>query len=348
MIYLMHKTLFSLAAFLVILLPVAVFAANSAVVFMYHRFGEGKHPSTNIKIKQFENHLNELKKKQYSVKSIPEILDKIVSNKPLPPKTIGISIDDAFLSVYVEAWPRLRKLNFPFTLFVATNPLDRQSSGYMSWYQLREMVKAGVTVGSQTASHLHMPAWKEKRNQADLQKSNNRFMAELGFIPKLIAYPYGEYSLKVGKISKAAGFEFGFGQHSGVLHKSSNFMYLPRFAFNEKYGGLARLRLASGALPLEVSDVTPSDPYLRQTQNPPLFGFTVRKIPKKRLANLRCYASHQGKVQLERLGERRIEVRMKNALPPGRTRVNCTIQEKRGRWKWFGIQFLMQKKQTKR
>ena len=56
MIYLMHKTLFSFAAFLVILLPVAVFAANSAVVFMYHRFGEGKHPSTNIKIKQFEDH----------------------------------------------------------------------------------------------------------------------------------------------------------------------------------------------------------------------------------------------------------------------------------------------------
>ena len=73
----MHKTLFSLMAVLVILLPVGVFAANSAVIFMYHLFGEGKHPSTNIKIKQFEKHLKELKKRQYSVRSIPEILKKI-------------------------------------------------------------------------------------------------------------------------------------------------------------------------------------------------------------------------------------------------------------------------------
>ncbi|MEE2955483.1 MAG: polysaccharide deacetylase family protein [Pseudomonadota bacterium] len=338
----MHKTLFSLMAVLVILLPVGVFAANSAVIFMYHRFGESKHPSTNIKIKQFEKHLKELKKRQYSVRSIPEILKKITSNQPLPPQTIGISIDDAFLSVFVEAWPRLRQLNFPFTLFVATNPLDQQSFGYMSWNQLRKMVKAGVTVGSQTASHLHMPVWDKKRNKADLKKSNNRFKTELGFIPKLIAYPYGEYSLRVGEITKAAGFEFGFGQHSGVLHKSSNFMYLPRFSFNEKYGDLGRLRIASGAVPLEVSDIIPLDPFLRQTQNPPLLGFTVTNVPKKNLSNLSCYASGQGKVHVKLLGKRRIEVRMKK-LPPGRTRVNCTLQEKQGRWKWYGMQFLMRK-----
>jgi len=32
-------------------------AADSAVVFMYHRFGDGRFPSTNITIEQFEAHL---------------------------------------------------------------------------------------------------------------------------------------------------------------------------------------------------------------------------------------------------------------------------------------------------
>ena len=35
----------------------------AATVLMYHRFGESAFPSTNIRIKQFEAHLNELKTK---------------------------------------------------------------------------------------------------------------------------------------------------------------------------------------------------------------------------------------------------------------------------------------------
>ena len=37
-----------------------VFAADYATVLMYHRFGEDKYPSTNIRIAQFEAHLDML------------------------------------------------------------------------------------------------------------------------------------------------------------------------------------------------------------------------------------------------------------------------------------------------
>ena len=33
---------------------------DSAVVFMYHRFGESETPSTNIRLDQFERHIEEL------------------------------------------------------------------------------------------------------------------------------------------------------------------------------------------------------------------------------------------------------------------------------------------------
>lgn len=317
-------------------------AAESAVVVMYHRFGESVHPSTNIRIEQFEAHLEELAKPEYTVLPLPEIISRLRAKQPLPDRTVGISIDDAFLSVYREAFPRLRKAGMPFTLFVATDPVDRGIGGYMNWDQIRELQKAGATIGSQTHTHLHMARSSDAQNTADLEKSNARFRAELGAVPQIIAYPYGEYSIAVGKVAKEAGFTTGFGQHSGVLHPNADMAYLPRFAMNENFGGVSRFRLAINALPLDVSEVTPTDPLLTLDNNPPILGFTVQGAAAKRLSQLACYASGQGKARLERLGAR-VEVRLENAFSSGRARINCTMPTTSGRWRWYGLQFYVPK-----
>ena len=317
--------------------------AESAVVFMYHRFGESRQPATNIRLEQFEAQLAELTSGKYVVKSLAEIVTRLRAGGKLPELTVAISIDDAFLSVYTEAWPRLRKAKLPFTLFVATDPVDRRLKGYMNWDQLRELVRDGVTIASQTASHLHMAASSVQRNTADLAKSNRRFQAELGMVPKMIAYPFGEYSLAVGKVAKAAGFTTAFGQHSGVLHRGADFFFLPRFAMNETYGSLVRLRLAARALPLAVADLTPPDAWLGPKTNPPAFGFTVMGEARRDIARLACYASGQDRPRIERLGKWRIEVRLAQPFPPGRGRINCTAPTKDGRWRWFGMQFYIPK-----
>ena len=326
-----------------VIVPFKAFATDSAVILMYHRFGESKYPTTNITVKQFKAHLLELKINNYNVTPIPRIIAAVRNGKPLPPKTIGISIDDAYLSFYKIGAPLLLENKFPYTIFVATDPLDKGAPGYMSWKQLRELVKSGANIGSQTASHLHMPEASMHRNAFELKKSNIRFKKELGKIPKMIAYPYGEFSLEVEKVSRDSGFTVGFGQHSGVIYQYSNFMYLPRFTFNESYGDLKRLRLAIRALPLRIADLTPEDPYLRGQNNPPIFGFSLQRKLMNRISQLACYGSHKDKMRIEILGKTRVEVRGNKAFPPGRTRINCTFPEKDGRWRWVGMQFLVPK-----
>jgi peptidoglycan/xylan/chitin deacetylase (PgdA/CDA1 family) len=318
-------------------------AAESAVVFMYHRFGETTHPSTNIRIDQFEAQIAELTNGNYAVKSLAEIVSRLRAGQSLPERTVGISIDDAFISTYTEAWPRLRKAKLPFTLFVATDAVDRRLKGYMNWDQLRELARDGVAIGSQTASHLHMAASSAARNARDLAKSNRRFQAELGMVPRMIAYPFGEYSLAVGKVARVADFTAAFGQHSGVLHRGADFSFLPRFAMNETYGSLDRMRLAANALPLAVADLTPRDAILGPKTNPPAFGFTVMGEARRDTSRLACYASGQGRARVERLGKRRIEVRLEQPFPPGRGRINCTARTREGRWRWFGMQFFIPK-----
>lgn len=334
------------AATMLVVLPAAApaLAGSSAVVFMYHRFGESAYPSTNSRVDQLEAHIKTLTSGKYNVMSLPEIVAAIREGRELPDRTVGISVDDAFKSLYRVAWQRFRAAKLPFTLFIATDPIDRKYGAYMNWDQVRELAADPlVTIGSQTASHPHMPMLTTAQNANELKKSNDRFLAELGERPKLIAYPYGEFSLDVRREAVNAGFVAAFGQHSGALHHGADYYFLPRFAMNEAYGNKNRFNLAANALPLEASDITPIDPLLTKANNPPTFGFTVRGDARKALRSIACYASGQGRADLQRLGEHRIEVTIADAFPVGRARINCTMPTREGRWRWFGMQFYVPK-----
>jgi peptidoglycan/xylan/chitin deacetylase (PgdA/CDA1 family) len=319
------------------------YAAESATVFMYHRFDEQAHPTTNILVGQFEAHIAELTNGKHNPLGLPEIVNTLRRGKQLPKNAVGISIDDAFKSVYTVAWPRLKAAGLPFTLFVATQPIDQNAPGYMTWDQIRELVREGVTIGSQTASHLHMAGSSMAAVIADIEKSNARFVEELGKKPEFFAYPYGESSAEVRAYVIKAGFKASFGQHSGVIHSDSDFHYLPRFAMNETYGDLIRVRRAANALPLRVREITPADPKLTPAGNPPSYGFTVFGDALKNIRSLNCYAWGQGKTRVERLGSGRIEIRLAKKFPPGRARVNCTMPAGGGKWRWFGMQFYIPK-----
>ncbi len=311
-------------------------AADHATILMYHRFGEDNYPSTNVRIEQFEEHLEILADEKYSVLPLAEIISNLQAGKPVPDRTVAITIDDAYLSVYEEAMPRLKERGFHATLFVATRPVDRNLRGYMSWDQLREWQAAGLGIGSQTQTHPHMHQKSIESNREELAVSNDRFLAELGIRPTLFAYPYGEYNLDVIDLVKAAGFEAAFGQNSGVAHGYDGYFELPRFAMNEQYGNRERLELAINGLPLKVGEIVPADVVLRT--NPPLYGFTLAPdMDKER--QLRCFNSKYGKLDVAIIG-RRAEIRMPGPLVGKRARVNCTMPGPEGRWRWFGRQFL--------
>jgi peptidoglycan/xylan/chitin deacetylase (PgdA/CDA1 family) len=311
----------------------------SAVIFMYHRFGEPSSPSTNIRLEQLDLHIEELTKERYNVRPLSEIVAKLKSGEPLEDRTIAITIDDAYRSVYDVAWPKLRDARIPFTIFVATDPIDHGNPRYMTWDELRELKKRGVEIGSQTKSHPHLPELTLSRAKVEIDGAAERIKAELGEAPKFFAYPYGELSLSIRELVAERGYDAAFGQNSGVAFYGMDRYRLPRFAMNETYGGIDRFRLAANALPLLVGDVLPADPVLKT--NPPAFGFTVSSQLGS-LEQLACFASGQGRLRLERLAQR-VEVRLKEAFPPGRARINCTMPGFESRWRWFGIQFVIRR-----
>ena len=307
---------------------------NSASIFVYHRFGENKYPTTNTTISQFKEHINELIKNNYNVVSIEEIIDAFKNKNDLPEKTIGLTIDDAFLSIYKKAWPILKEKNLPFTIFVSTGAVGVKSKKIMNWSQIREMVNSGVTIGHHTKNHFHLVSRDKETIINEIEEANIDFFKNLGFTPDIFAYPYGEYNNEIKQITKKY-FKAAFGQQSGVLFNEIDMFELPRFSMNEEYGNLKRFKFAANSYGLQINNILPIDKTIKNV-NPPLLGFTlINNIENV----IKCYPSHNIKANLTNIGDKRIEVRFDKNFPKGRTRVNCTVNDN-GKWRWSGFQFL--------
>ena len=98
---------------------------GSAIALMYHRFDENKYPSTSISQKNFHSQLLYLKENNFNVLPITSLIDFFYHNKPLPEKSVFITVDDAYTSFYKFAFPVLKKFNFPFSIFLSTDFISK-------------------------------------------------------------------------------------------------------------------------------------------------------------------------------------------------------------------------------
>lgn len=331
------RTLGLLALGLVLALTASLArASDQAVVLMYHRFGEDDVPSTSIRLGQFEAHLEHLARGGFTVWPLSRVVAALRGGSAIPDRTVAITVDDAYGSVASEGWPRLKARGWPMTLFVATDAVDAGQGRIMTWDQIRRLRDEGVEIGGHGAAHAHMPFLDADTRRADLDRSAARFRAELGAVPDIFAYPYGEYSLELMHDVRNAGYVAGFGQHSGVASADRDAFDLPRFAMNERYGTLDRFRMAVAARALPVTGATPVE-IVATAGTRPDYAFTVAD---GRTDGIACYHSTAGEKVALTVDGARIGFTAPGPLPKGRSRFNCTRPGPGGSWFWFGRQFV--------
>ena len=129
---------------------------------MYHRFEENKYPSTNIRMNDFIEHLEMIKKN--NIKFINPInFEKELNNNKKQRKLL-LTIDDGYRSFYDNAWPVLKKSKIPFILFVSTREVGK--IGYMDWDEIREIEKYDfVEIGNHSHTHDYLIDFAEKKNK---------------------------------------------------------------------------------------------------------------------------------------------------------------------------------------
>ena len=328
------------------LVPAPSVADDSAVVLMYHRFGEDRFPSTSIRIDQFEAQLAHLRERDYTVIPLAALLDALETGDPLPPRAVVITVDDAYLSVYEQAYPRLKAAGYPFTVFVATDPVDDGLPAYMSWDQMREMAADGVSFANHGAAHRSVMERAAGQTdvewlasvRADVARGRERLDTELDPLPGAFAYPYGEFDSATAALVADAGY-VAFGQQSGAVGRDSDRRALPRFPMAENFADMDGFRSKVASLPLPVSATTPWDPVT--TRRRPRVEVALSRAPQ-RWRELACFVGGQGRVDVDWLEDgRRFTVGPARDFGTGRQRVNCTVPGPSGRYYWFSHPWLV-------
>ena len=131
-------------------------AAQSAVILLYHHVAEDTPPSTSISPANFDAHLAYLRDNDFNVIALDRMIDSLRSGQSLPEKSIVITFDDGYSSIFDVAFPMLQTYGYPFTLFLSTEPIDDGLSNYMTWDQVRQMSAADVIIANHMVDHPYM------------------------------------------------------------------------------------------------------------------------------------------------------------------------------------------------
>lgn len=322
---------------------------DHGVVLLFHRVSDEGPASTRIAVSRFEALLEQLER-QAQVVALSEMTALITDGTRLPENAVAITFDDAYESVFSEAFPRLRARAMPFTIFVATDPVDQAYRDFMSWDQLRTLAASGlVSFASHSLSHGHLeertapptPERFRERVRAEVLGADRRLRVELpaDTVLRVFAYPYGEHSAEsraeLRRLSMPA-----FTQGSGALGPASDPQRLPRFPIATGYDSDARLRSALLSRPLLVTAEQPSETVLGPDGPlPSSWSFRLAQdLP--RADELACYGEGK-RLPLHRAGDR-VSVSLA-PLKAGRNRVNCTVpvQGEAGAFHWLSRLWLL-------
>jgi len=313
---------------------------KGVIVLMYHRFEENKYPSTNIKITDFIKQINLIKKNNFTFIGAEDFENSLANLQSK--KKILLTIDDAFKSFYDQAWPILKKNKIPFILFVSTREIG--SNGYMTWDQIKEISREKfVHIGNHSYSHDYLVDKTSDEISYDIDLAIAEFKKNLGYNSPFFSYPFGEYNINFKNIIKNFGFKYAFGQHSGVVDETKNFYELPRFSINEKYGEIKRFELILKTIPLKFKSISPEEKYINNSNNPPEIIIEFFKDTNN-IKLLNCYSNELNswrKSEIEFLDNLKIKIKLVGKFTTERGRVNCSLREPDGSWRWLGMQFVV-------
>ena len=326
-------------------------ADDHAVALIYHHVSEDTPALTSVSPKVFDQHLNYLAEHNFNIWPLSRILDALDKGKDLPTNTIAITFDDAYGSVYTEAFPRLRKRNWPFTIFVSSAGIDGGYGDSLNWDQLREMVEAGNEIGHHSHSHAHLlrrlegessTQW-QARVRADIKMAADRINTETGSDSPLFAYPYGEYSQSLKAIVRSLGYR-GIAQQSGAIGAHSDFLAIPRFPMATGYADLERFATAVNSRPLPVTAISVSgsdeDSYrpIKRLQLTVADGdYTAHQLG--------CYLASGTPLAMKTITEHplTVSVTVSGEQTAGRHKINCAVPASNapGVFYWYSHQWLV-------
>jgi peptidoglycan/xylan/chitin deacetylase (PgdA/CDA1 family) len=176
-------------------------------ILMYHAFGLDRSPITLPPL-VFSQQMQWLHDHGYQTLSLLRLAEHILTGVSLPERSVVLTFDDGYQSVYQVALPVLIQYGFNATVFLVAghcggyNDWDGQPAGIphlplLDWQQVQEMDQAGIDFGAHTVSHARLDKLSMEKVRQEILDSRQIITDKLGHAVNSFAYPYGRYDQQV-------------------------------------------------------------------------------------------------------------------------------------------------------
>lgn len=244
---------------LIAALPSIAFAEQTTniPILCYHNLNPVRPGSMNMTPKRFESQIQWLKDNGYTIIPLKVAVEYLQGKRSsLPKKSIVVTADDGWQSVYTYMYPIIKKLNVPVTLFIYPQTISSGKNA-MSWEQLRELQQTGLfDIQSHTYDHPNFKQTKkrmsaeryEKYVDNQLIKSKSILEEKLGAPITLLAWPFGIYDVYLEQRAAKAGYAMAFSIDYRSANKNYKPMAQPRFMIIDAQTMQTFTSIAKGAI----------------------------------------------------------------------------------------------------
>lgn len=204
-------------------------------VLTYHRFATARHDPFAVAPSAFAKQMEWIAERGAGV-SLNEVLDFLAGRRSLPRGSVLVTIDDGYASLHRVALPILQQQRLPAVAFLPAGLLDRPAAAAdpeprLSWSQVRELVSAGVDVGSHGWSHRSFGGMDAVEMHLEAARSREVLEERTGATVTSMAYPYGtraDYGSLSAQALRQAGYGCAFTAQHGSVDGAADLFELPR------------------------------------------------------------------------------------------------------------------------
>ena len=199
-------------------------------ILCYHRFSNTCKSNLCISERTFIKQLEYLKNNGYHTIHLSQLLEFLQYKTAIPSKSVIITLDDGYRSIYEFAYPLLKRYGYTATLFIYTDFIEA-SSNALTWQHLRELKAAGFEIGSHSISHADLtkklPSENNQMFQSRITKelinSKKILDRKLNQDTQFFAYPYGSYNQEILDLFPKIGYKLGL----TIRHGGNSFFANP-------------------------------------------------------------------------------------------------------------------------
>ena len=215
-------------------------------ILMYHSI-ESMPKSTimrslHVPPKRFKFQMWILKKLGYQGLSIRKLKPYLDGEKN--GKVVGITFDDGYQNILLNAAPILKKYNFSATCYIVSESVGSSNTwdlnngitqrSLMTETEINSWLELGMDIGAHTKTHADLTAISKLKAKKEISDCKR----ELEKIYKVkvtdFCYPFGRFNESVCNMTKDSGYLSAVSMRRGRVNSKSNRFMLPRIPINHR------------------------------------------------------------------------------------------------------------------